>query len=66
MKLYFNTQEETITVANEAKENNPGTYTEKSSVQCDCGESFAVFLRDEKTLGIATEFIFCESCNLEN
>ena len=63
---YFNTQEETVNAANEAKENNVDTYTKKGSVQCDCGESFAVFLIDEKTLNILEEFVYCEACNLHN
>jgi hypothetical protein len=63
---YYDTQEETMNAANQARLENSNTHTKKSSIQCDCGESFAVFLIDDDTLNTLQTFVECEACNFNN
>lgn len=65
MKTYLTTQEATIEASEQAKTENFGTYIKKGSYQCACGESFACYLIDEKTLNTLETFIYCEACNSE-
>jgi len=66
MITYLTTQELTEKAADQAREENNGTHTKKGSVQCDCGESFAVFLIDDNSLNIIEEFVYCEACHDNN
>lgn len=62
METYLTTQEETIKAAEQAKAGTFGTYIEKRSYQCACGESFACYLINEKTLDTLETFVHCEAC----
>ncbi len=62
--MFYSTKKETIDAANEAKKNDDETDIKIGNVQCDCGESFAVFLIDKNTLNKLEEFICCPVCNL--
>jgi len=66
METYLTTQERTIEAAEQAKLANYGTYIKKCSFRCDCGESFACYLIDEKTLNTLEMFVYCEACHNNN
>ena len=65
MVTYFTTAEATIKAANQAKSENFETYIEERSYQCDCGESSAYYLIDEKTLNTLQVFVECEACHFQ-
>ena len=66
METYLTTTESAIEAAEQAKLENAGTYIKKGSYQCACGESFACYLIDEKTLNTLEIFVDCEVCHNEN
>jgi len=66
METYLTTQKTTIEAAEQAKAENFETYIKKGSYKCACGESFACYLIDEKTLNTLAIFIHCEACHNEN
>lgn len=66
MENYLATYEATIEAAEKAQSENFDTYIKKDSYQCACGESFACYLIDEKTLNTLEIFVNCESCHNEN
>ena len=63
MKTFFKTQKETIEAANQAQRENDNTHIVKSNFFCECGESFACYLRHDKTLENLEIFVYCEACN---
>ena len=65
METYLTTQDATIAAAEKAKKDNHGTYIKRGSFRCGCGESFACYLIDEKTLNILETFVNCEACHNE-
>ena len=65
MTTYFKTQEETIEAANQAQKENANTHVVKSNFFCDCGESFACYLRHDETLEDIETFVYCEACHDE-
>ena len=66
METYLTTQEAPIEAAEQAKAEHLGTYINKGSYICACGESFACYLIDEKTLNTLEIFVYCEACHNEN
>ena len=66
METYLTTQEATIEAAKKAEAEFFGTYIKKGSYKCDCGESFACYLIDEKTLNTLEVFVYCEDCHNNN
>ena len=63
MTTYFKTQKETINAANQALKENANIHVILSNFFCDCGESFACYLRHNKTLEDLEVFVYCEACH---